>query len=540
MQLNRQQVQTILDNAPKGVDKTLILDNLVKSGYDLEGVDSNAVKTRLAQTTPMPTTQSTGINTPTFGERLKKDLTTAGDKIVDTNNSQEGSALKRGTEMTATAFNVIPQVAYEALPEPARKGLDFIGKQISRGFELLTDKVASTKLFSEVAQLEQQGFINKEKNPDLYKILDTLGTTSATGQIAGDILIADQGANALQKVTDITKNGVNSVIDSTSNVIGDVTNNPTNYPKQIVDTLSNKITQIEPKVKNVLDTTSIEKFNNYVKYGEEAIKDPRALTPLERAGNMVTERVLPTMKEDLSNIGKQLEKSISPIAKNQVKNATSDALALLTDGIKKYKLTPAESKLVQQAKSYLEIGKDPTVESISKTVDLLQNTLYEAKGNMALKVTPRVQAVVNQTIGKLNETLKTYVKENLQSPEYTKLNAEYSKRKFIFDKLNKSLGSDGMRGGSLVKRFFSPQDSGIKKMFSDIKELYGIDLGEDATLAKFVMDSLGDVRAKSLLEQVPLSKGGIVTKVLQKVEQKLTRPIEKARDIIKKRPQEGL
>lgn len=50
MRLTKQQVETILKNAPTGVDKTKLLDGLVQRGYELEGVDSSKVKARLALT----------------------------------------------------------------------------------------------------------------------------------------------------------------------------------------------------------------------------------------------------------------------------------------------------------------------------------------------------------------------------------------------------------------------------------------------------------------------------------------------------------
>lgn len=48
MQLSQQQVRNILDNAPAGSDKVEILDGLVSRGYELEGVNMEQAKTRVA------------------------------------------------------------------------------------------------------------------------------------------------------------------------------------------------------------------------------------------------------------------------------------------------------------------------------------------------------------------------------------------------------------------------------------------------------------------------------------------------------------
>jgi hypothetical protein len=49
-------------------------------------------------------------------------------------------------------------------------------------------------------------------------------------------------------------------------------------------------------------------------------------------------------------------------------------------------------------------------------------------------------------------------------------------------------------------------------------------LAQDATIAKFVMDTLGDARSNSLLNLPPTSKMGIAGKVVDFVEKKLTSP----------------
>jgi hypothetical protein len=238
----------------------------------------------------------------------------------------------------------------------------------------------------------------------------------------------------------------------------------------------------------------------------------------------------------LNRIGAQKSQSLNSVKDTKVPEVRSISDKLRADTLA-MKLTPNERSLVENFIGEIEgLGKAPTLGSVDKTVDLLQNTLFEKSGNLSIPVTGRIQSLVNSSIGKLNDLAKSTAEKALGgSKEYTVLNDAYSTKKDLFDRLNKAIGEDNQKGGSLFKKFFSPQDAGTKKLFSEINDTYGIDLGEDATLAKFVMDSLGDVRSKSLLEQIPMSKSGVVNKVLQKVEKKLTNPIGKARNTIQKR-----
>jgi len=356
---------------------------------------------------------------------------------------------------------------------------------------------------------------------------------SDLGVISGEALLAKGAVNAGKAVD----TGITKAVGATKQTVKDIMGSPdelTKYPQKISETISEKITRIDPKVKNVLQDTSIEKFDRYVKTGEEALKNSRALTPLEKAGQVVEKEILPTMKNDLANIGRQKAATLSSVGTTKLSNATTDALKFITEKTKGMKMTPAETKTINTLVSEIKkLGKNPTLTSADKTVDLLQSTLFEKSRGLAVPATTRVKSLVNQTIGKLNTSVKTGVEKALGgSTEYSVLNSAYAERLDIFNKLNKLLGEGGMRGGSVIKRFFSPQDAGIKNLFADIKKIYGVDLAQDATIAKFVMDSLGDIRSASFLEQIPLSKSGIVTKGLREAEKYLTKPIPKARKII--------
>ena len=313
--------------------------------------------------------------------------------------------------------------------------------------------------------------------------------------------------------------------------------NPLTGAKDFIGNKLSGITEskIGSQVKTILQESPVEKFDRYVKSGEEALNDPRKLTPLEKAGETAY-TTLNIIKEDMGNIGKQKSATLESVGDLKVPEITTPILEK-TKKLLQTKLTKEERKLVTSFNDELEaLGKSPTARSVDATIDRLYATLFEKGSIGAIPMTTRTKSFINQSIRELNNTLKDGVKNKLGSDDYSILNDAFSRKRTMFDALNKRLGEGGDRGGSLMKRFFSPQDSGTKKLFDYIKKEYGIDLGQDATIAKFVMDTLGDTRAASLLKLPPTTAPGLVEKGIQFVENKLTSPkrvLDKARQMTK-------
>jgi hypothetical protein len=116
-------------------------------------------------------------------------------------------------------------------------------------------------------------------------------------------------------------------------------------------------------------------------------------------------------------------------------------------------------------------------------------------------------------LGKYNGALK----DSLPS-SYSKINTDISNRLKALNILNRSLGEvvDGAptRGAGLVKQFFSPAGTKTKTLFNYIKSTTGVDLAQDAVLAKYVGEAYGDTKIKSLLENVPTSTTGAFNKAI--------------------------
>jgi len=479
------------------------------------------------------TTQPTQPKETTFGDKFKTTLKEEQQKIDDINKSKETSLPTKILQNAAVVTGLPIKAVGDALPKPIMDSLKFISDKIGEGFKVGVDKLADTKLFTDIGNLEAQGYINKENAPEIYKLKDVLTGVSAGTEAVGNATMLYGGAKSLVNLADKTLTGVTSLVDKSSNAFNAIKNDTSGLYKKFTDKITSS--KIDAKTQTLLKETPVEKLNKIIKQGEEALVDPRKLTPLEQTGNQVKQS-LKLIKNDMATIGEQKASLLKSVGKIKTPNIAVEQINKVK-ALLQTKLTDAERSLVNQYIDELsKLGVNPTAASVDATIDKLFATLFEKSKGVAVPMTTRIKAAVNQSIGELNSKLKNAVDTALKSDAYSKINLSYSQRINLFNKLNKVLGEEGVKGGSVVKRFFSPSDAGIKELFKQIKDLYGIDLAQDATLARFVMETLGDTRAKSLLQLPATTPTGIVNQVLDFAEQKLTTPkkvFEKAKSISK-------
>lgn len=166
--------------------------------------------------------------------------------------------------------------------------------------------------------------------------------------------------------------------------------------------------------------------------------------------------------------------------------------------------------------------------------------LYKKKSNLAVPINGKIEGIVKNITGELNSKLRS-----VGGDLYKKSNQRLSGMMDARDLLNKALGRDANKGGSLMKRVFSPTDGGTKELFNTIKKITGIDLNEEATLAKFAMENAGDARQANLLEQLELLKGAVgakgsfLTEAVKNIAQRVGKsaigtPVDRARRILQK------
>lgn len=141
---------------------------------------------------------STQPTTPSFGQRVKGVIQGAGEKVADIVTGEgeyaNQSVLRRATGAVGTAFSAVPKVAFQALPSPARSGLEKVGEGIGKGFNAVTNKIGDSP------QLQKWVM----EHPDAAsKLEDIAGIGANLGEISGNILTANAGAKGLQTAADV-------------------------------------------------------------------------------------------------------------------------------------------------------------------------------------------------------------------------------------------------------------------------------------------------------------------------------------------------
>jgi hypothetical protein len=330
------------------------------------------------------------------------------------------------------------------------------------------------------------------------------------------------------------------------------------------------LTKLDPQVQTIVKETPIDTLNKYADQAQRAMQDPRVKTPFEMAGQSA-KNALSILDEKLSAVGKNKAKATKEIdnviegtpawrkveeiafnAKTSLKRQVAGlGLKVQKDGtitqatgkVSKIPLGSSDIKLLKQSNEVLQRAyENPTFSNLDNAIDSVQDILYKRKGTMGAEpVNKELEGLLKHQIGMLNTNLKNYgtaVGNDFplsagKFGDYTKMNAEFSKAIQIKNQLNKVLGDKGVKSGSLVKRFFSPSDAGTKDLFETIKNETGIDLAQEATIARFVMDIFGDTRQKMLLKEIPTSKEGVIGGLLKKGWEKTQNPLEKARSLTK-------
>lgn len=335
----------------------------------------------------------------------------------------------------------------------------------------------------------------------------------------------------------------------------------TKVATKVAEKASDIVTPVEEGVKTVLQSETpsrmTEKFTRYVTQAENAIKDYSIPTPLELAGQE-GERALNALQVAKSTIGQRKSAVTEALGKHSIGNLPSVARRMLRSNIREVSGTvvkadqsvrnaagrisslsdPADMKLIREVDTVLsKLEANPSFRRADDAIDHIQDLLFKRKGATATPVNSKVESALKSVVKHLNDGLKTTAK-NVGNSDYEALNAAYGEHKAVFDALNKGLGLEGNKGASLMKQLFSPNGTLPRKLFAQIKEKTGIDLVQEATLAKFAMENVGDVRQASLLEQIlkgnaPTNSGGLIRHAAEKILNKVQDPIGKARRIIK-------
>jgi hypothetical protein len=474
---------------------------------------------------------------------LKKVATAATERF-----SNAGDVLNRASKSTS----ITDQNPLETGLQLAGQVAGFAGDVIGAGVSSATPEVVKQKALDVLkTPLGQKGLEALQGGVESYTAWATQNPRAAANLESvvniASILPAYKGASAVATTAlDTSK----AVAKNTARLADNVALNTKNVGGKALAAAADVMTPIEESAITVFKQTPKEKIIKYFDQAERALIDNKEATPLELAGNEA-ERALKGMGEKLSEVGSQKSALTSKLgsrlgvgemlydAKGQLRSSMRDRLGLVFNKKGDLESAPgrafkvsdtADLNLLKAVDEKLtSIGGSPTFQKVDDVIDFFQDQLYKRNALTAVPINSQVEGIVKKIISDLNARLK-----KMGGKDYIALNDEYSQIKDVYDVLNKALGADANKGASLMKQLFSPNGTMPRKLFADVKKLSGIDLVEEATLAKFAMERVGDSRQASLLQSVingtnlPTSKSGFISKAIDTALDKIQDPLGKA------------
>ena len=425
------------------------------------------------------------------------------------------SSVRRGFDAAAQAARGVVNVGIETLPEPARTGIEKIGEKVSGAVDWLSDKIGSTEA--------AQKFVSKY--PDAAKALEEIaGISSSAGEVSGSLLAISSGARIANKSVNATRSASGKAVETGKNI----SEGALDTAKGAISKAKSWVQQpVKASVQTVLKETPVKTFDSYTELARKAALNNKNPTPLEFAGTRAQE-ALDQINRKLANVGREKSAIVSSSAgRTPVGNIVVQFRQQLQNSIRNKVQVEGNKKVYQDVLVEAErLGVNPIAAQVDRFIDFVQDRIYTGRRDLMIPITDDVQQTLRPRVGELNAALKSKM-----PPSYSNLNTRYSELVETRNELNVKLGAEGEKGGSLMKRVFSPSDANTKRLFADVLDETGIDLVNEATLARYVMDILGDARQKSMLEQLNLSlskpsASSVTTRILDYLIEKANSPEE--------------
>lgn len=282
--------------------------------------------------------------------------------------------------------------------------------------------------------------------------------------------------------------------------------------------LFQKISGIDPQIAAALKDGSIteEQYNSYINAAKTRAGDIRAATPLTMAADNLDQAALKIKgiasgageivgkaKDDLNNI--ELPDNISSVFED-FKNRIGQQYGIGIDNNGELSTLPGREISVNTA-------TQNKISQIYKSLSDLQGTATKNTGTarQGADVISKLDNLINYRGTDLDpiESLWYSTRQGIDnvlrqvSPDFANANDTFSVIKNVQDEINQMAGNQNQRGELLMKRVFSGDKSGqVQDLFDKIKKITGIDLVNDAVLAKHAIQTVGDQSQKTLLQQI--------------------------------------
>lgn len=181
--LNKQQIDTILKNAPAGTDKTKLLDGLITRGYEIEGVDTNLAKADIAKRNAVvqqPVEKTLGQKVGAFAKDAVDDFKQVGKDIIHA--SQKSADIISNADQNITppvdaTFDPTKKLApkkgdlghmFQAVGALANAGAESIGAAFKGALKIVLPQEAEDK----IKELAAKGISNAMQDPVISTVTE--------------------------------------------------------------------------------------------------------------------------------------------------------------------------------------------------------------------------------------------------------------------------------------------------------------------------------------------------------------------------------
>jgi hypothetical protein len=418
-----------------------------------KGLFRTAGDTAIAATSPITETIGAGINT----------LANVAPPLAD--------AVKGGVQGVADFISNSPIVQKFAMDHPQAE------EDFNRALTLLLLSAGGPKAGAEA----------KAALPDAATVKG-VASDVATGMVKSPIQIAKGAAQVPKETFNLAKKGVSAAVES-------------NVGKKIAR--SAILPEIPENVRNSAAKMSVEQIDSLIQAQKGNRANAGELSPLEVVGQTAL-RDLKTIQNKASSIGAQKSAIMDSAAgRNKVGPIVTKFLQEFNNSVREKAQLRGDEGLVRDIQNQAKLlGNNPSAQAVDRLIDYVQERVYSGSRDLSIPQSDAVEQVARREVGKLNEALKQ------QMPEaYRTLNNKYSDMVKVRDDLNQAMGKGGDRSANFLKTIFSPFSARVKGLLPKVQGLTGNDLTSQAQVAKHIMDVMGAVAQKSLLEnQTGLSK----------------------------------
>lgn len=561
--LKKDQVDSILKNAPEGADKRKILDGLITRGYDIEGVDSVAIRQKLAAPVPQTTEKE-----PTFGQELKSDLDKRVNRVGEILDRKDSNVAEKGLQVfgqgAGLAANAIEKTI-EQIP-----GAKFVFDKIGDGINWLTtsdlspvkaigEKIGDSKALQEIVQLYDTDQ-NFKDSLDGFTNIIRLG-----GDVQGVASSANFAKNVTSKIVSKVEGATQAAIEANAGSVNAVKTTIEDFGRKIKAAAEPDVDQavktslnpakalagtgqdievsVNGKLKKLSELTPEEEFKvqestarSVEKFTEQAKKfaNDRSVeggSPVEIVGQRV-DNVLESLNKRRQAVGREMGDIEAKYTgdKLPLSTKTSETFAetLKNFDNPKFGADTADANIVRKLVSDFD-NLEKAGATIGERLEFVRswdkylNDARDGFGNF------KENATVNTRIQNAVKVLKDETVDAISAKDkvYRKLRSQYRTYKVLDEIGDALLGKEGalgdrVKGAATVKRAIqSNSDAGARQFLKKLKELTGYDAIKEGDLALTAMENVGDYQGLSLLNIVTEGKSGLIRRALEFAEEKI-------------------